>query len=197
MYTYFGVFALMIAGFFVVFGQEIAVFLFGEDFRFSGYMLQYAAPALVFNCWATISLNMLAGLGKIKQRLGVVALALGVNVGLNRLFLVFLGKGLIFSAMILSASWVVMALGAMGVIGRSYPFTLDWKFLLKNVGLIGLLGMVMWWMKGMGVGASLLMERWDSFWGLLAFFGGYGAVLVAMNWGRMKALMEEIRKLRG
>jgi hypothetical protein len=30
MYTYFGAFALMISGFFVVFGQEIAVALFGE-----------------------------------------------------------------------------------------------------------------------------------------------------------------------
>jgi O-antigen/teichoic acid export membrane protein len=113
MYTYFGAFALIISGFFVVFGQEISVFLFGEAFRFSGYMLQYAAPALVFNCWASISLNILAGLGKIKQRLGVVALALGVNVVLNLIFLIFLGKGLIFSAMILSASWIVMAVGAM------------------------------------------------------------------------------------
>jgi O-antigen/teichoic acid export membrane protein len=90
MYTYFGAFALMISGFFIVFGQEIAVFLFGEVFRFSGYMLQYAAPFLVFNCRATISLNILAGMGKIKQRLGVVAVALGVNVLLNLIFLIFL-----------------------------------------------------------------------------------------------------------
>ena len=90
MYTYFGIFALVIAAFFVVFGQEVAVFLFGENFRFSGYMLQWAAPALIFSCWASISLNILAGLGKIKQRLGVVALALVINVLLNRIFLILL-----------------------------------------------------------------------------------------------------------
>ena len=88
----------------MVFGQEISTTLFGTGFRFSGYMLQFAAPFLVFNCWAAISLNILAGLGKIKQRLGVVALALGVNLILNRIFLIFLGKGLVFSAMILSVS---------------------------------------------------------------------------------------------
>lgn len=69
MYSYFGVVALVIATFFIVFGQEIAVFLFGEEFRFSGYMLQRAAPALLFSCRSSISLGMLAGLGKIKQRL--------------------------------------------------------------------------------------------------------------------------------
>jgi O-antigen/teichoic acid export membrane protein len=110
MYTYFGLFALIVSGFFVVFGQEISVFLFGEEFRFSGYMLQFAAPCLIFNCWATISLNILAGLGKIKQRLLVVAVALGVNLGLNLLFFGFLNKGLLFSAIILSISWLVMAL---------------------------------------------------------------------------------------
>ncbi|MBO4204247.1 polysaccharide biosynthesis C-terminal domain-containing protein [bacterium] len=90
MYTYFGVFAMIIAVFFTVFGQEISVLLFGEDFRFSGYMLQWASPALIFSCWASISLSILAGLGKIKQRLGVVILALVVNIFLNWFLLIFL-----------------------------------------------------------------------------------------------------------
>jgi O-antigen/teichoic acid export membrane protein len=148
MYTYFGVFALIISGFFVVFGQEIAVFLFGEAFRFSGYMLQFAAPCLIFNCWATISLNMLAGLGKIKQRLAVVAVALGVNLLLNLIFLILLGKGLVFSAIILSASWVVMALGALWVIRKEYSFTLDWRFLLRNLLVIVILCVGMEYGKG-------------------------------------------------
>ena len=131
----------------MVFGQEISVTLFGEGFRFSGYMLQFAAPCLIFNCWATISLNILAGLGKIKQRLGVVAVALGVNLVLNRIFLILLGKGLVFSAMILAVSWIVMAVGAMWVIWKTYPFSLDWKFLLKNIIIIGVLCGVTWWLK--------------------------------------------------
>ena len=166
-------------------------------------MLQFAAPCLVFNCWATISLNILAGLGKIKQRLGVVAVALGVNLLLNLIFLILLGKGLIFSAMILSASWVVMALGAMWVIWKSYPFRLDWKFLLKNVVVIGVLCVVMNYTKGwIASFASLsrndfvMLERWPMFWWLLVFFVGYGVVLVGINWGKVKLLLEEVRKLK-
>jgi O-antigen/teichoic acid export membrane protein len=88
-------------------------------------------------------MSILAGLGKIKQRLGVVAVALGVNLLLNLIFLVLLGKGLLFSAMILSVSWVVMAMGAIWIIRKEYPFTLDWRFLLKNVVMIGALGVLM------------------------------------------------------
>ncbi|MDR0651130.1 MAG: polysaccharide biosynthesis C-terminal domain-containing protein [Candidatus Peribacteria bacterium] len=189
MYTYFGAFALMISGFFVVFGQEIAVFLFGEGFRFSGYMLQYAAPFLVFNCWATISLNILAGLGKIKQRLGIVTLALGINILLNLIFLIFLGKGLLFSAMILSVSWMVMALGAMWIIGKAYPFTLDWKFLMKNVVIIGILCGVMWGIKG----EITMLGRREMFGVLFGFFVGYGVLLAGINWRKVKVLVKEIK----
>jgi O-antigen/teichoic acid export membrane protein len=106
-------------------------------------MLQWAAPALVFNCWAVISLNILAGLGQIKQRLGVVGAALGVNLLLNLIFLIILRQGLVYSAVILSISWAVMAFGAMWVIYRKYAFTLDWKFLVKNVVMVGILCGVM------------------------------------------------------
>ncbi|MDR2190754.1 MAG: polysaccharide biosynthesis C-terminal domain-containing protein [Candidatus Peribacteria bacterium] len=192
MYTYFGAFALMISGFFVVFGQEIAVFLFGEAFRFSGYMLQYAAPCLIFNCWATISLNILAGMGKIKQRLGVVALALGINVILNLIFLILLGKGLLFSAMILSVSWGVMALGAMRIIGKEYPFTLDGRFLVKNIIIIGILCGVMWRAKR----DFSILGRWKFGGMLLVFFVGYGVVLAGMNRKKIIMLMNEVKKLK-
>jgi O-antigen/teichoic acid export membrane protein len=195
MYTYFGAFALIISGFFVVFGQEIAVVLFGEGFRFSGYMLQFAAPFLVFNCWATISLNILAGLGKIKQRLLVVATALGVNLLLNLIFLILLGKGLVFSAMILSISWFVMAMGSMGVIKKEYPFSLDRTFLLKNVISICLLCGVMRMIKGYGT--HWFDGRRPAFWTLFAFFIGYGVILVGMNWKKVRLLLEEVKKLKG
>ena len=187
----------------MVFGQEIAVTLFGEGFRFSGYLLQFAAPCLVFNCWATISLNILAGLGKIKQRLGVVAVALGVNVLLNLIFLILLGEGLVFSAVILAVSWVVMALGAMWVIWKAYPFSLDWRFLGKNVVIICVLCGCMFFIKDWVASFALLprndfvtMGRWSMFWWLAVFFVGYGVILLGMNWGKVRLLWGEVRKLR-
>lgn len=190
MYTYFGAFAMMIAGFFIVFGQEIAVFLFWESFRFSGYLLQWASPALIFSCWASISINILAWLGKIKQRLGVVALALGINIILNLIFLVFLKQGLVFSAVILSFSWAVMALWAMRVIHHEYKFSLDWRFLLKNLLFIGVLCLIMY------------MTKWSEdsrmklFFLLLVYFVWYGVILAGLNRWKIKLLIGEIKKLR-
>ncbi|GHV26268.1 hypothetical protein FACS1894176_06660 [Bacteroidia bacterium] len=154
-------------------------------------MLQWVAPALIFNCWAVISLNILAGLGKIKQRLGVVALALAVNLLLNLIFLILLGKGLIFSAMILSVSRIVMALGAMRVIGKSYPFSLDWRFLFKNMVVIGVLMAVLWLLKPF----FLMEQRREIFWALLVFFVGYGIALAGMNRRQIRLLLREIKSL--
>ncbi|MDR0859698.1 MAG: polysaccharide biosynthesis C-terminal domain-containing protein [Candidatus Peribacteria bacterium] len=162
-------------------------------------MLQWVAPALIFNCWAVISLNILAGLGKIKQRLGVVASALVVNLLLNLIFLILLGKGLVFSAMILSVSRMVMALGAMRVIGQTYPFTLDWKFLGKNVAVVCVLCGVMFLLKE-GWVSSLHSQgrfdgKWSAFRSLLLFFLGYGIALVGMNWKQITLLLKEIKSL--
>ena len=76
-------------------------------------------------------------------------MALGVNLVLNLIFLILLGEGLVFSAVILAVSWIVMAAVAMWVIWKAYPFSLDWRFLGKNVLVIGVLGVVMWGLKSM------------------------------------------------
>lgn len=120
-----------------------------------------------------------------------MAVALAVNLILNLIFLIVLGKGLIFSAMILSVSRIVMALGAMWVIYQSYPFSLDWKFLGKNVIVISVLMLILWRMKSFFV----LEGRWELLGALVAFFAGYGIVLAGMNWTQIKFLLKEIKTL--
>ena len=106
----------------------------------------------------------------------MVAVALGVNLVLNLIFLILLGKGLVFSAIILAISWIVMAVGAMWVIWKAYPFSLDWRFLGKNVVIICVLCGMMWWVKGIILEFEL--SRWLIFGRLFIFFIGYGIVLV-------------------
>ena len=201
MYTYFGVFAMIIAVFFTVFGQEISVLLFGEDFRFSGYMLQWASPALIFSCWASISLSILAGLGKIKQRLGVVILALVVNIFLNWFLLIFLWKGLIFSALILSVSWAVMALGGMYVIYKYHPFTLDRKLLSKNLFLMVVLGILMmvgktYWPGVLSTAFLSTIARGGLFFWLGIRFLCYAGVIALFNASKIQLFWEEVKKLK-
>lgn len=193
MYSYFGCFALIISGFFVVFGQQIAVLLFGEAFRFSGYLLQFAAPFLIFNCWTVISFNILAGLGKIKKRLWIAGIALWVNLLLNLIFLILLWKGLVFSAMILSISWLLMSLLGMKVIYKEYPFRVDWRLLIKNLLLIILLWVLMFVVKW-----YVWFEGWwrSNFWILFAFFVGYCMLILLFNRSKIKLLLKEIKSLK-
>jgi hypothetical protein len=78
------------------------------------------------------------------------------------------------------------------VIYRKYAFTLDWKFLVKNVVMVGILCGVMWVLKGsVSVGG-----RWELFLWLLVFFVGYGVVLAGMNWRKVNLFLTEIRNLK-
>lgn len=202
MYSYFWVFALCIAGFFMVWWQEIAVVLFGESFRYSGYLLQLAAPFLCLNCWMVISLNFMAGLGKIKQRMFTFLFVLIVNVILNFVFLVWLGKWLMASAFILSVSRLLSSGIMMVLIYRDHPFSIDWKLLLKNVVVIGMLCLMMWWMKWTPffmVDSFLLpgINRWFVLCIVFAFFVGYMIVMSGMNWEKVGLLVREVKKLKG
>jgi hypothetical protein len=81
------------------------------------------------------------------------------------------------------------------VIGKSYPFSLDWKFLVKNVVLIGVLSVVMFLLKEYFV-EELAGGRWSAFWILFLFFVGYGGVLALANRGKIKLLIGEVKKIR-
>jgi hypothetical protein len=89
---------------------------------------------------------------------------------------------------------MVMAAGAMWVIGKSHPFTLDWKFLGKNGVIIAVLCGVMWMLKERK--AVTMLGRWELLWALFAFFVGYGVILLAMNWRKVKLFIAEIKKLK-
>jgi O-antigen/teichoic acid export membrane protein len=72
LYKYFSVFALSIGGLFFAFGPEIASVLFGTKFMYSGQLLMYIGPFLIFNVLTSINYGILAGFGKVKQRVIVI-----------------------------------------------------------------------------------------------------------------------------
>lgn len=190
MYTYFGILALVVAGFFVVFGQEIAVLLFWEAFRFSGYLLQYIAPFLLFNCWFIINFNILAGMGKIKERMYIILIALFFTLLFNAIFLIWLGKGLLYSAFILWFSWLMLFIGSVAALRKSQPFRLDWKVFGKNVLVIILLIIVMLFVKSF---LSFEGNWWYKFGIIALFFLGYGVIILLMNVLKIRLLLKEIK----
>lgn len=87
-----------------LFGYDFAVALFGEKFAESGRILAWSAPFLAFNFLLQINFQILAGTGKVRERLKILLLGLAVNVPLNLLLIpVFGPEG---SALAVGLSWI-------------------------------------------------------------------------------------------
>lgn len=80
------------------------------------------------------------------------------------------------------------------MIWKTYPFSLEWKFLAKNIAIIVVLCGIMWSIKEWKAVATL--GRWELLGALFAFFVGYGVLLVVMNRKKVKLFIAEVKKLR-
>lgn len=66
-----------------LFGSDFAVAFFGTKFAESGRILSWSAPFLVFNFLLQINFQIMAGTGRIKERLRILLVGLAFNVPLN------------------------------------------------------------------------------------------------------------------
>lgn len=82
-YKYFAVLGIATSMFMFVFGPAIASILFGEKFLMSGVILQYSALFIVCNFLLQINFQILAGVGRIHERVKILLVGLIFNVILN------------------------------------------------------------------------------------------------------------------
>jgi len=66
--------------------------LYGPNFVYSGELIRYAGVFVVLNILIVINFGVMAGMGKVKERVQILARALLVNVGGNLLFMLGLGR---------------------------------------------------------------------------------------------------------
>lgn len=71
-YKYFAILGIITSMFMFVFGPIIASILFGEKFLMSGVILQYSAFFIVCNFLLQINFQILAGVGRIKERVKIL-----------------------------------------------------------------------------------------------------------------------------
>jgi O-antigen/teichoic acid export membrane protein len=73
------------------FGPYVAYVLFGEKFVYSGYLLQIGALFVAISIIIAINFNILAGLGKVKERAKIVWIAAIINFIANFILLKIIG----------------------------------------------------------------------------------------------------------
>lgn len=125
-----------------VFGPAIANVLFGLKFTMSGIILQYSAFFIVCNFLLQINFQILAGVGRIKERVKILGVGLIFNVILN-LVLIHL-YGVVGSALAVGLSWIPLwYLSDRST--RMYSNGFDFVFFIKNLVLTFIIGGISWY----------------------------------------------------
>lgn len=130
---YFSVAAIPVSLVLGLFGTDFAIAFFGEKFEESGRILAWSVPFLIFNFLVQINFQILGGLGKIKERLKILAIGLAFNVPLNLVLIPVLGAS--GSALAVGLSWIpiwYLSEKKCSEFGSGF----DWRFFLKNLGIL-------------------------------------------------------------
>lgn len=131
LYKYFSVFALSVWGFFFVLWPEIATILFWKKFIYSGTLLMYSSPFLIFYVLYNINFWFLAWMWKVRERAKIILIALVINIILNFILIKFFWSvGVMIATMI---SWVVLFIMSYKPISNQKEITFNWLFLFKNI----------------------------------------------------------------
>lgn len=127
---YFSVAAIPVTLALGFFGTDFAVAFFGEKFVDSGHILSWSAPFMVFNFLLQINFQVLAGLGKIRERLRILLVGLAFNIPMNLVFIPLFGAA--GSALAVGLSWIPVWYLAERKCEK-FRLDFDWKYFAKNV----------------------------------------------------------------
>lgn len=195
LYKYFSVFALSIGGLFFAFGPEIAAILFGTKFIYSGNLLVYIWPFLIFNVLTSINYGILAGFGKVRERVIVIGRALLINIIANIVLIYFAGWWLIGAVISLILGWFVLWGLSFRIVHKHEPIHFEWNFLRKNLWIICLLSGIFYIFKS----HFFVLSNGYRFWNILyiSIAGiAYYCIIALCNIWSIKLLLKEIKNIR-
>lgn len=194
-YKYFSLLGVSLGGLFLVLWQVIAVVFFGEKFLYSGVLVSYLGPFLIFSILYGINYGIMAWLGKVKQRVKILVWWLLVNIVLNLIFIVGLGWWLLGAVIAIAISWIVLWGFSLYEIHSFQKIDFDWKFFGKNtVVTIVLSGLVYLVSSRLFVLQDAM--RLTNLLYLLAIGICYYVIIAAVNYKTIRALVNEIRNMR-
>ncbi len=192
-YTYISLFALSLWVFLTALGPEVALVLFGKKFLFSGELLSYAAIFNVITVLLGFNFAVLAGMGKIKERVKIMLIGTTIHVILNSILMPIIGIYWVVISMILSR-WILFILSYLKI-HKKIPIHIDRKPIIKNTIILLIMGTGIWLLKWYFFVWDDI-QRYRNLWIGIAFAGVFYSIFGACNYKKILLLKEEIKKLK-
>lgn len=193
-YTYFSVFSLLILVILMVLWPEIALILFGERFVLSGELFTVGALFNIFIVLANFNFNVLAGMGKIKERVKIMAWSL---LFLFAWWFIGIKIGWLYGMVIAySLAYFLLRLLSHLLIKKDVKTTIQRNFVGKNVVLLLCLWIALW-----GVKSHVFVfddaERYRNLLKLIILWVVYCCIFLWFNYKRLLLLRKEVKRLKG
>ncbi|MDD3793686.1 MAG: oligosaccharide flippase family protein [Candidatus Gracilibacteria bacterium] len=125
---------------FFVFAKNLAYMFFGERFLPSGDILKYAILFLAFNFLLQMNSSILASIGKVKQRLKIVFIAIVFNFFTNIIFINTIGVS--GAALATGMGWILIWILGEYYLGKDYKIIFDYRYLFKNIIVLSSIGTI-------------------------------------------------------
>lgn len=134
-YKYFSVLGVMVWVYFFVFGKLLTVFLFGEKFAQSGYLLMFSSLFLACNFLLQVDFQFLSGTGRVKEKMYVLLQWVLLNIILNLIWIRYLwAPG---AALATGIGWVFLWWRTQSKI--TIPCNFSYSFFFRNCVVIFLI----------------------------------------------------------
>jgi O-antigen/teichoic acid export membrane protein len=176
---------------FFIFSETIAYILFWEKFITSWKILQYSILLLVFNFLFQINFNIMAWIGKVKERIKVILIAIIFNIVANIILIKIMW--VYWAALATSLWWLLIWILSEVFLGKDFKVSFDWKFLTKNIFYMWLLSIFLYYF----VEPSLeWLSRWYSAFILTIISIIWFSIFILINIKEFKFFTLEIKKLK-
>ncbi len=198
LYKYFSVWALLIAGVLIAFWPDIASFLFGKQYVFSGILTSYTAFFIIFPLLQLFNYGILAGMWKVKERMFIIATWLGVTALLNYIFLVTTTRW-IYSIVIGTVIGQIFTMSiSTYIITKTYRFGYNRSFVLKNLLVIFLVTVFAYFTKAIIFvpDNGLVDSRIQNILIIAGYCCVYVCTLALLNRREIFLFTQEIKKYR-
>lgn len=177
--------------FFFVFAHEIIYTLFWEKFFTSGTILQYSIMFLCFNFLLQMNFNIMAGIGKVKERIIIVTIAIFCNMILNYIFIEWIW--VYGAALATGIGWVIIWILSEIFLWSKYRVAFDYIYIIQSIFLFSVLGYIFYtYITPLFVGLS----RPETLFWLICISVIYGLIFFIYHKKELFYVVWEIKKLR-
>ncbi len=193
-YTFFSIFALSLAVFLIVLGPEVALVLFWKKFIFSGHLLTIWSIFSVFIILTNFNFSVLAGMGKIKQRVAIMGIATLFLLGASLISMKIAGT---YGAVLaFGLSYLLLWILSWRLLRKDISISVNRRFIIKNIIILVLMGAILLLIKW-DIFVLDDLQRYSNFGKMVILWLIFYSIFVGFNYKKFMLLKEEVKKLRG